>query len=45
MVKTGHEKGDGKRKMPENVMTVLRRFFKGRCFLEGFLEGTCKGLQ
>ena len=22
---------------------VLRRLFKGRCFLEGFLEGACKG--
>ena len=23
---------------------VLRRFFKDRCFLEGFLEGACKSL-
>ena len=24
---------------------VLRRFFKSKCFLEGFLEGTCRGFQ
>ena len=24
---------------------VLRRFFTSRCFLEGFLEGPCKGFQ
>ena len=24
---------------------LLRRFFTSRCFLEGFLEGTCKGFQ
>ena len=24
---------------------VLRRFFNSKCFLEGFLEATCKGFQ
>ena len=24
---------------------VLRRFFNSKCFLEGFLEGACKGFQ
>ena len=24
---------------------ALIRFFKARCFLEGFLEGACKGFQ
>ena len=24
---------------------VLRRFFNSKCFLEGFLEGSCKGFQ
>ena len=24
---------------------VLRRFFNSKCFLEGFLEGACKGSQ
>ena len=24
---------------------VLRRFSNSKCFLEGFLEGTCKGFQ
>ena len=26
-------------------LKVIRRLFTGKCFLEGFLEGTCKGFQ
>ena len=28
-----------------DLTRVHRKFFSSKCFLEGFLEGACKGLQ
>ena len=38
----GHTKGSCNRKL---LRIVLGKFSNSKCFLEGFLEGTCRGFQ